>query len=136
MLRGLRTFGISHSKKEDILANDPFEYGKPSEFKKRINELSKLPDCFVCCNDFVARSTTEAKKPLGFSVSNDTCIIGYDGVKEAYEGSPTITTFRVDSEFLGQETTKTLISRIENRSIPGRQVIINSSVLIGESTKK
>ena len=136
MLRGLRAFGLSHSDQEDILDNDEFEYGKPSELKKKIEKYKKLPDCFVCCNDFVARQLIVSLKRLGFSVPTDTTVVGYDGVSEAIEGPQTITTFYVDKEFLGQEAIRILLSRIENKNLPSRTIVVESTLVIGESTTK
>lgn len=135
MLRGLRAFGLSHLDQEDILDDDGFEYGKPAELKKKIEKYNRLPDCFICCNDFVARNVIVSLKRLGFSVPADTTVVGYDGVKDAIQGLPTITTFRVDQEFLGQEAIRILLSRIDNKNLPSRTIIVGSELVLGESTK-
>ena len=136
MVNAMQRFGLSHSKQEDILDDDGFEYGKPSELRKKIEKYEKLPDCFVCCNDFVARKLILSLQKLGYSVPTDTTVIGYDGVKEALEEHPTITTFHVDERFLGEEAVRILLSRIENKNIPSRTIIVESNLLNGESTTK
>ena len=135
MLRGLRAFGLPHLDQDDILDHDDFEYGKPSELKKRIEKYNKLPDCFICCNDFVARNMIISLKRLGFSVPTDTTVVGYDGVNDATRESPTITTFKVNQEFLGQEAIRMLLSRIDDKNLPSRTIIVESELVIGESTK-
>lgn len=135
MLRGLRAYGLSHLDQEDILDDDGFEYGKPTELKKKIEKYNRLPDCFICCNDFVARNMIISLKKMGFTVPLDTTVVGYDGVNAALEESPTITTFQVDQEFLGQEAIRILLSRIEYKNLPSRTIIVESKLVIGESTK-
>lgn len=137
MLRALERSNISHSKLEDILDDDDtFKYGDISALKNKIREFKKIPDCFVCCNDFVARKITIALKQLGYLVPEDTTVIGYDGAEESRSESPTITTFLNDKEFLGIEAVAMLVSRIENRNITNRTLFIESGLILGESTEK
>ena len=136
MLRGIDRSGLTHSPQSDILIDDDkFDYGDVSLLKEKIREYNRLPDCFVCCNDFVARRMTIALKELGYDVPTDTTIIGYDGTNESTKQSPIITTFYLDKEFLGHEAMRLLISRIENHNCPIRDIIVQSELIIGESTR-
>ena len=137
MLRGLNRCNISHSKIDDILDDDnKFDYGNVELLKSKLKEFSRLPDCFVCCNDFVARKVSIAIKELGYEIPKDTTIIGYDGVIESEEGDPKITTFYVDKNFLGEEAIRLLVGRINNRNCPTRTMFIQSKLIERESTIK
>ena len=137
MLRGISRCNLNHSTKDDILENDnTFDYGDVSLLKSKLMEFSRLPDCFVCCNDFVARKVSNAIKELGYEIPRDTTIIGYDGVIESEEGNPKITTFSVDKTFLGEEAIRLLIGRINNHNCPTRIVSIQSKLIERESTIK
>lgn len=137
MVRGLSRNNIGHSKSEDILEDDTiFDYGDINALKAKIQNLKHLPECFVCCNDFVARNVARAAKELGHKIPEDTMIIGFDDVEEAVNDNPEITSFAVDKEFLGHEAVRTLLTRIERRNTPSRTITINCDLVERESTKK
>jgi len=137
MLRGLDRTGISHSKNDDILEDDKtFDYGDVNAIKAKIQSLKHLPECFICCNDFVARKVVTAATQLGHKIPEDTLVVGFDDGPESMLANPQITTFAVDKEFLGQEAIRTLLTRIERRKTPSRTITINCDLIIRESTKK
>jgi len=136
MLRGLSRTDKDHSKEEDILDDDnKFDYGDVELLKNRIASFKYLPECFVCCNDFVARNVVRAIQGLGFKIPEDTMVIGFDDVNIAVCEHPTLTTFEVDKSFLGQEAIRLLISRIENKNCPTRTTTIDCKLVKRESTK-
>lgn len=137
LLNGLARANLSHHKEEDILESDnTFDYGSTEEIKRKIEELDHLPDCFLCCNDFVARNVIYALNEIGYNVPKDICVIGYDDANEATNEYPEITTFSLNKDFIGQEAMRVLISRIERKDIPNRTIIIDSKLIERESTKK
>lgn len=137
MIRAIERAGLPHSTNEDILeSDDDFKYGNITALKNRIRELKRMPECFVCCNDFVARRVIIALKELGYSVPDDTTVVGYDGGREATDESPTITTFYQDKEFLGEIAVRLLIARIEMDKSPNKILMIDTKLIVGESTEK
>lgn len=137
MLKGILYLRELHSKKEDILCNDEnFDYGNPDAIKTEILKLKRRPECFICCNDFVARNLCNALKSLNIHIPKDALVLGFDNVSEATAFSPKITSFSVDKEFLGRETLRTLIHRIENPDIPSRMITVNTALILRESTDK
>lgn len=137
MIRGIERSGYTHSPQSDVLDScEHFDYGDLHALKERLTEFNRLPDCFVCCNDFVARKLTRALKGLGYNVPTDTTVVGYDGTEDSTSLSPTITTFYLDKDFLGHEALRLLISRIENPYSPIRTVVVESELIIGESTTR
>ena len=136
MIMALQSAEIRHLPEEDIIeSDDEFRYGDILSLKKKIKELHRLPNCFVCCNDFVARKMIVALSELGYSVPKDATVIGYDGAELATKETPTITTFRLDKEFLGQEAVRLVVSRIEHKESPKRMVIVETDLVFGESTQ-
>ena len=104
MLSGIFSFNGTHSAKDDILCGDlTFDYGSPGAIKTEILKLKYRPQCFICCNDFVARTVCNALKSLGLKVPQDALVTGFDNVSEATAISPAITSFSVEKEFLGRE---------------------------------
>ena len=137
MLRGISRSDLEHYQKEDICeSDDVFDYGNPDALKEKIAKLPYFPDCFVCCNDFVARRVIMALKRLGRKVPQDTMVTGFDGVSDASEPQPTITTFVVEKECLGIEALEILMSRIRRPTTPIRIVYMDCPKRSGESTQR
>jgi diguanylate cyclase (GGDEF)-like protein len=64
------------------------------EFKKYYETYNELPEAVVCANDSMAIGICQAVKELGFNVPKDVMVTGLDGIREAMNYSPTITTAR------------------------------------------
>ena len=137
MLKAVISSGIPHTGYEDILCNDSsFDYGNPAALKTEILKLKYRPQCFVCCNDFVARTLCGALKTLDVRVPDDALVLGFDNVAEAVALTPSITSFSVQKEFLGTETVRTLVNRIENPAAPSRVVTVAAELIRRESTER
>ena len=135
MLKGILSVNGSHSRKDDILCNDEsFDYGNSNAIKTEILKLKYKPDCYICCNDFVARNVCNALKSLNIRIPQDALVVGFDNVSEATAFSPELTSFSVDKEFLGIETIRTLVHRIENPDIPSRMITVSTEMILREST--
>lgn len=137
MLQGIINLGGAHSGQDDILCNDEsFDYGNSDAIRTEILKLKFRPECYICCNDFVARNVCNALKSLNVRVPQDALVVGFDNVAEATAFSPEITSFSIDKEFLGRETLRTLVHRIENPDIPSRIICVNTTMILRESTAR
>ena len=137
MLKGVAAVNGAHTKSDDILCSDAsFDYGNPEALKTEILKLRYKPECYVCCNDFVARSVCSALKSLGTEVPKDALVTGFDNVAEAVALAPAVTTFSVEKDFLGRETLRTLVHRIENPNIPSRTITVSTALILRESTDR
>lgn len=137
MLRALARTGLSHRKEDDILENDEsFDYGSVESLKEKIAAIHHLPECFICCNDFVARKVADALKELGYQIPQDTFVVGFDGVTASESGSPAITTFYVNKEALGIEAIRALIHRIEHKDSPTKTIMMDCDLIVRESSHR
>lgn len=137
MRKGILSFNGDHTNKDDVLCNDlSFDYGNPAALKTEILKLKYRPQCFVCCNDFVARAVCNALKSLGVAIPQDSLVTGFDNVAEAVALTPAITSFSIQKEFLGREAMRTLVHRIENPDIPTRTVTVATNLIQRESTDR
>lgn len=135
MLQALLLSNIPHKKTNDILMTDAFDYGNPKMLATKILNLSVMPECFICANDFIARSLINALKILNLNVPNDALVVGYDDAVDSTSSRPTITTVGMDKDFLGIEAVKTLVNRINNPTMPMREITLNSKIIPRESTR-
>ena len=137
MITGIISVGGTHNRSEDIICNDNvFNYGNAEAVKSEILKLKYRPDCFICCNDFVARSVCNALKLLNVAIPKNTLVTGFDNVSDAVANVPSITSFSVDKEFLGPEAIRTLINRIENPESPSRIITVSTNLTARESTNR
>lgn len=137
MLNGIYNFNGEHTHRDDILCSDlSFDYGNFNAVKTEILKLKYKPQCFICCNDFVARTVCNALKSLNIKVPQDALVTGFDNVAEAIALSPSVTSFSIDKEFLGREAMRTLVHRIENPAIPTRNVTIETTLIQRDSTNR
>ena len=95
-----------------------------------------MPECFICGNDFIARTVCNALKLMGKHIPGDVLVVGFDNVADSYSLSPAISTFAVDKQFLGTETMRTLIHRIENSNIPPRNITVSAQFIRRQSTTR
>ena len=137
MVKGIISSKHTHSRQNDILCNDgSFDYGNAEAIKTEILKLKYKPECYICCNDFVARNVCNALKSLNIRIPQDALVVGFDNVSEATAFSPQITSFSVDKEFLGRETLRILVHRIENPDIPSRMLTVSTNLILRQSTDR
>lgn len=135
MLAGLFKTSTPHYRGEDLLKDDDsFDYGNAGDLKTEILKLKYRPECFVCCNDFVARTVCNALATLSISVPDDALVVGFDNVPEAYSLSPKLTSYAVDKSSLGKTTMQTLIQRITFPEMPTRRISVSAKLIVREST--
>lgn len=126
MLQGLMSDNIPHTAREDILRSDTFLYGSVAAIKSEITKLRDLPECFICANDFIARSVCNTLADMNIKIPSRCRVVGYDNAIEATAAHPTITTFGCNNEHLGLEAINTLLRRITDKDITyTRQITIN-----------
>ena len=91
-----------------------------------------FPDAIVCANDCMAIAAIKYLKYAGYSVPEDIIVTGFDGILEAREHVPSITTAKNDY----QKTIRSayqIISDCVAKKKPPKQLFIDAEILIGES---
>ena len=136
MLCALSSLGISHSRNEDILKSDEFNYGSIELLKEEINKLDVRPDCFICSNDFIARTVCKTLEALNLKVPEDVLVVGFDNVAESVASYPKITTIGSDTSAIGLKAITTLINRIKNPNSTPIRYVVKSTIVIRQSTTR
>jgi DNA-binding LacI/PurR family transcriptional regulator len=124
--------------REDYLLQG--KYHDPKETEKLAGQLvsmSEPPTCIILPDDFSAMGALTAFEKLGMSVPDDISVAGYDGITLSQVVNPKLTTFRQNTEKLGEESAKRLISLIAKEDIPddGGIVSVEGRLLEGASVK-
>lgn len=123
----------------------PDEYVKKAAYRdtketyKKTMELLDLPDpptCILYPDDFAGFGGINAIQARGLSIPEDISVAGYDGILVARHIEPKLTTLKQDTELIGYEAAKNLVSLIEEPKSTLIQVItIGGEVLEGHSVK-
>ena len=97
--------------------------------------LSRLPEVFICANDFVALDALQALKKSGYSVPDDVWLCGFDDSPESKIVTPSLTTIHIHSQIMGFSAFNLLMSRINEPSLNYRTVHTETDLIYRESTE-
>ena len=101
---------------------------------EKIRQMDRLPDVFLCANDFIAMDTLMVFRKLGISVPRDVYLCGFDDAPESRVISPSLTTVHIHSQIMGSSAVQLLLSRIQEPSLNFRTVHTETSLIYREST--
>lgn len=93
-----------------------------------------MPQAFVCNYDNVAHNLIQQLKQSGYRVPQDVAVVGYDDSSLAQLCSPQLTTYRVDTEAMGQAAVSQLIRRIHGKRCTDGMTVISGQLIHREST--
>ena len=106
-------------------------YRDTEETYKQTNLLLDLPDpptCILFPDDYSGLGGIIAIKNRGLRVPEDVSVVGYDGINRGLSIQPSLTTWQQDTETIGREAARRLISQIKSPkttiimpvTVPGR----------------
>ena len=131
---------------EELGVDIPPEYVREAPYRdtketyvetEKLLDLKEPPTCIVYPDDFSCFGGINAISERGLKIPDDVSIAGYDGIGIAMQFKPRLTTIVQDTERLGREAAKKLISLIENpKTTIAEQIIVPGKVFSGESVKK
>lgn len=101
----------------------------------QLRNLKKLPEVFVCANDFVAVDFLQVLRKSGISVPGDVYLCGFDDASESRMVTPSLTTIHIHGETMGLCAVHLLMSRIQNPSMNFRTVHTETRLVFRESTE-
>ncbi|MDD3809027.1 MAG: LacI family DNA-binding transcriptional regulator [Erysipelotrichaceae bacterium] len=129
IVAGLKDNGIT---KIDIVESD-FSYKKTQRLlNDRLDR--KNYDAIICATDNMALAAFKVLKDRNFRVPEDVSLIGFGGYDITSLISPSLTSFRFESEYAGKLAVDTMIDLINGDEVEQQQVI-GYSCIIGESVR-
>lgn len=96
--------------------------------------MKEKPNAFFCISDVFAAAVVKAATNLGLRVPEDVAVIGFDNIPLATMTVPSLTTISQPSFQIGQQACDLLINQIENPSSTIKQVILNTELIVRDST--
>lgn len=94
-----------------------------------------VPDAFFTCSDVYAAATINAAQKLGIQVPRQLSVIGFDNIETSRMTYPSITTVAQPCYQIGQHACSILVERIYNPRLPNREILLNTELIIRESTR-
>lgn len=101
---------------------------------EHLQNIKKLPDVFICANDFTVLDVLQVFKQLGIRVPDDVYLCGFDDSPESKIVSPTLTTIHIHTQIMGFSAAQLLLSRIKEPSLHFRTIHTQTSLIYREST--
>ena len=100
-----------------------------------LQKLKRMPDVFLCANDFVAIDAMQVLKKLGYSVPQDIYLCGFDDSPDAKIVTPALTSIHIHSQIMGYYAINLLMSRINEPSLNYCTVHTETNLIYRESTE-
>ena len=92
------------------------------------------PTAIICVNDFMALGVLKALRERGLRVPGDISVTGYDNISLSEFACPALTTVNIPREKIGHLAFEALIRHQEGKSVSGLEFIIETELVIRDST--
>ncbi|BCN29627.1 LacI family transcriptional regulator [Anaeromicropila herbilytica] len=110
------------------------KYYRVEEVVAALKSMPYYPEAIVCANDDIAKDVIKYLRDNSLSVPKDVAVTGFDNKEEVSVMIPSLTTVHIGNQRMGRRLVQQLMWRIENSDLPKEVVIINTEVIIRESS--
>lgn len=131
--------GMAHIKvgqEFHIINHIKHHYMTQTEIDLSINQLSHLPEAFVCANDDIAKEVYIWLNNNGINVPEEVCVTGFYNKEEAKLLLPPLTSVCVASQRMGARIVQQLMWRMQNNTMPHEFIYVETEVILRESSQK
>src|SRR6185437_10259202 len=104
-----------------------------SEAEMLLTEHPEITAIFAT-TDILAIGAMQTAHRLGIRVPDDLSILGYDGIMESAITFPALSTIRQPIHEMGELAARTLLEQIRHPGTPVRQIVLENSLLLRDST--
>ena len=105
------------------------------EIRRGIQSLNRLPDVFLCANDFLAMDVVAVLREMGKSVPEDVWICGFDDAPESRGMTPPLTTIHIHTQIMAFSAVHLLMSRMKEPNLDYRVIHTETNLIERESTE-
>ena len=120
---------------EVIFDNSDLQYGDNEMLKKALIKNNKIT-AIICANDICALNAYEVVKHLGKSIPGDYSIIGFDNVQVGRTSSPSLSTFNVPREQIGDEVGLYIVRLTQDNKPQYSEFVIRCDFIERDSIRK
>ncbi len=101
---------------------------------RHFNSKEKLPDAFVCANDYIALAACFELNKHGINVPDDVLVTGFDGIRDGMTFFPSLATVSQDYYNQGKAAATIILEQINSGDLSPVSHLIDSKFLPGESS--
>ena len=100
---------------------------------KEILKLDEIPTAIFCGNDSIAMGVYKAIREKKLKISEDISVVGFNDLKISQYMTPPLTTLRVNTKIIAEETLNALLELIENNRSYRKKVLLEVELIERES---
>jgi LacI family transcriptional regulator len=119
---------------EVLIVKGDFQYESGYRAARQILARDDPPTAIFTCNDLMAVGAISAAVEMGRQVPVNLSVVGFDDVRLASFANPPLTTIVQPKYEMGVLATTMLLERMRNHDIPPRRRLLDTSLLIRQST--
>ena len=122
--------------KEEYVKIGDFSTESGYVMMKELLELKDRPTAIFCGNDSIAMGAYEAIRENKLKIPEDISIIGFNNLKLSKYYTPPLTTIKIDTKLMAQETVNSLVELLEGRRDYHKKVFLPIELIERESCQK
>lgn len=121
-------------KKCCLLKETPDEFQNFQLVVKKIQNMTSIPDVFICGNDRTAIQLIYALQFLGYQIPKDVSVVGFDDIPASERITPSLTTIQTPKKYLGIAAARQMLERIQFPNSPHSYAVYETRLIIRDST--
>ncbi len=118
---------------EKYVIVDEFSAESGYSMMKEILKLDEIPTAIFCGNDSIAMGVYKAIREKKLKISEDISVVGFNDLKISQYMTPPLTTLRVNTKIIAEETLNALLELIENNRSYRKKVLLEVELIERES---
>jgi len=122
--------------REEYLQIGDFSMESGYIMMKEILKLEDRPTAVFCGNDSIAMGAYKAIRENKLKIPEDISIIGFNNLKLSQYSIPPLTTIKIDTKLIAQETVNSLIELLEGKRDYHKKVFLPIELIERESCQK
>ena len=122
--------------REEYLEIGDFSMESGYIMMKEILKLEDKPTAVFCGNDSIAMGAYKAIRENKLKIPEDISIIGFNDLKLSQYSIPPLTTIKIDTKLIAQETVNSLIELLEGKRDYHKKVFLPIELIERESCQK
>ncbi len=119
---------------ENLIYTGDFQFESGYDGARQLLNLSPRPTAIFACNDLMAVGVMRAAAELGIVVPSELSVVGFDDIPLAKFSAPALTTIAQPTEQIGILTANRFLKRMQNQDLPPEQQILETELLIRQTT--
>ena len=119
---------------ESLIVEGDFQFESGYQATRQLLALADPPSAIFACNDLMAIGTISAAAGNGRRIPANLSIVGFDDLRLASFANPPLTTIVQPKYEMGKMATEMLLERIHHRNMPKRRRLLNTRLLVRQST--